>query len=110
MVLKFAFVVYINTLLTNGCAEGWLANAIYFFRQDDAEISASLAECTWMASIAEIGKFSFAIPSGLVVDKYGRKKLLICVSVLNFLPWMALSLTKSLLMIYTARYAQSSVA
>lgn len=86
-----------------GCMEGWQPNAVYFFTEDKTEISATLTECAIMSSITELGRILFAFPSGFLVDKYGRMKILASLNALNILPWVILASSESMMAVYVAR-------
>ncbi|XP_065217976.1 uncharacterized protein LOC135843866 isoform X2 [Planococcus citri] len=91
-------------VLMMGCAIGWLPNAIYFLMHGD-EVHATFSQCDLIASLSQLGKLVFAIPGGLVVDKYGRKKVIIGVAFLNFFSWLGLSSSTSLIAIYVGQFA-----
>lgn len=76
--------------------------AVYFFNEGD-EISATLIEYGWIASMTEMGKIFAAMPAGLIVDRYGKKKILVAIGSINLTAWIALSVTKSVLLICIAR-------
>ena len=77
--------------LMMGCAIGWLPTAIYFLSGGEEE-PVECSECNLIASFSQLGKLVFAIPGGMIVDKYGRKKVTIGVALLNFFSWMGISL------------------
>lgn len=93
--------VYINVLMT-GCASGWLPNAIYFFGVEK-EVPVSSYEYSLIASCSDLGKMGFAIPGGFIIDRFGRKQIIICAGILNFSCWLALSLHSSLITICVVR-------
>lgn len=86
-----------------GCANSWISNAIIFLTQRGHVPSATVEQCGLMAQFFESGRLIFAIPGGLLVDTYGRKKILISIGSLNFVAWAVICFTDSLLLIYVAR-------
>lgn len=85
-----------------GCTSGWIANAIYFF-SIGLEVSATPPQCSLLASCSELGRIVFAIPSGVLADKYGRKIVIMCAGFLHFFSWLLLSAHTSLIAIFIAR-------
>ncbi|XP_065204057.1 facilitated trehalose transporter Tret1-like [Planococcus citri] len=76
--------------LMMGCAIGWLPVAVYFMSGEEDQVEC--LKCNLIASFSQLGKVAFAIPGGMLVDKYGRKKATIGVALLNFISWMGISL------------------
>lgn len=97
----FFFSVYVN-LFMSGCADGWLSNAIYFF-QNGSEISATVEECAFIASFSETGRVIFAIPGAILVEKFGRKKVITSAGTAYVVSWVTISLNSSLNVIYICR-------
>ncbi|XP_065207428.1 uncharacterized protein LOC135836486 [Planococcus citri] len=95
--------VYMNVFLM-GCADGWLPNAVYFFLVDD-EVRTSSSKFPLITLVfSDLGKIVFAIPAGILVDKYGRKNISLWVAISTFFAWFGLSLSSSLVALYTARF------
>lgn len=86
-----------------GVTGSWPAYAIYFFTKTK-DVSATMAECAQMVSLAEIGRIICAIPGGLLTDKYGRKKINRVTGIIHFVAWVILSSSTSITSIYIARY------
>lgn len=95
--------MFVNTFMY-GCANSWVSNAIIFLTASGHVPSATVEQCGLMAQLFEAGRLIFAIPGGLLADKYGRKKILITIGCLNFICWAILCFTDSLLLIYIARW------
>lgn len=96
--------VYMQVFLM-GSMTGWISNAIYFLLAGK-QIHATTAQCALIASFNELGRIVFAIPAGMMADKFGRKRIIICNAFLQFFSWLGLSLSTSINMIYLARYAK----
>ncbi|XP_065208870.1 uncharacterized protein LOC135837498 [Planococcus citri] len=73
-----------------GCAIGWLPVAIYFLGGGEEQVACSV--CNLIASFNQFGKLVFAIPGGMVVDEYGRKKVTIGIAFLNFFSWLGITM------------------
>ena len=84
-----------------GCANGWLPNAIYFITI--GEVQATISQCAIIASLREIGRIIFAIPAGMMVDKYGRKMIIISAAFLHVFTWLGISSSASIITIYAGR-------
>ncbi|XP_065207427.1 facilitated trehalose transporter Tret1-like [Planococcus citri] len=97
--------VYMNVFMM-GCADGWLPNAMYFFptSADNAHETSSSSSSALIPVFSDLGKIVFAIPAGILVDKYGRKKITLCVTFSTFFTWLGLSLNTSLIAIYIGRF------
>ncbi|XP_065208866.1 putative metabolite transport protein YncC isoform X2 [Planococcus citri] len=93
--------VNMNALMM-GCVIGWLPVAIYFIN-GDGEIS-SCSECNLMATFGQLGKVAFAIPGGMIVDRYGRRKVTIGIALLNFSTWMGISLWTTPVVNYVGQF------
>ena len=96
------FTVFYNFALVSG-TRSWLANAVYFMRQPNHEPHATVAECGMMESCYQIGRFVFAVPGGVLVDKYGRKYVIISIGLIQIATWVLLSLTRSVEVIFVIR-------
>ncbi|XP_065207302.1 arabinose-proton symporter-like [Planococcus citri] len=70
----------------------------------EQEVQATATQCTLIVSSCLLGRMIFAIPAGMLADKYGRKKIIIGVGLLNFFTWLAISLDTSLIIIYVGRF------
>ncbi|XP_065207295.1 glucose transporter GlcP-like [Planococcus citri] len=86
-----------------GCADGWLPNAMYFFLAGE-EVHATTSQCSIISLATEFGRIIFAIPAGILVDKYGRRNIAVCIAFLFFSAWVGISLSGSLVTIYTGRF------
>ncbi|XP_065207293.1 glucose transporter GlcP-like [Planococcus citri] len=94
--------VFMNVFMM-GAQNGWLPNAIYLILSGQA-FHATAAECALMASFSEFGRIVFAIPAGILADKFGRKKMIICVAISHFFAWVGVSFSTSMVTIYMARF------
>ncbi|XP_065207294.1 glucose transporter GlcP-like [Planococcus citri] len=94
--------VYLNVLVM-GSGLGWLPNAMYLLTKGQ-EVRATSTQCAWIASCSIFGRLVFAIPAGILADKYGRKEITICVAFLHFSAWLGLSMSSSIVTIYIGRF------
>ena len=85
-----------------GCASGWLPNAIYFLLAGK-EVHATTSQTILIVSFYQFGKIIFAIPAGILADRYGRKKIILSVAFLAFVISSVLSWDTSLHIIYIGR-------
>lgn len=73
-------------------------------RQDDSPIPLTKTEATLLPAFFELGRFSSAIPAGIVGDFVGRKPIIYLCSVQHLLAWAIKIFTTSKYMLYTARF------
>ncbi|XP_065207303.1 glucose transporter GlcP-like [Planococcus citri] len=99
--------VYMNVFMM-GCANGWLPNVMYFMMHGQ-EVHATSGQCALIASFSELGRIIFAIPAGILTDKYGRKNITVIIGFLHFFTWLGLSLNTSLVTIYIGRLVLGAV-
>ncbi|XP_065207292.1 facilitated trehalose transporter Tret1-like [Planococcus citri] len=93
--------VFVNVFMM-GVTGSWPSYALYFFTKTK-DVSATMAECAQMVSMAEIGRIISAIPGGILTDKYGRKKINRLTGIIHFTAWVLLSCSTNIMLIYIAR-------
>lgn len=95
--------VFINVFMM-GVTGSWPSYALYFFTKTKGSgVTATMAECAQMVSMAEIGRIISAIPGGILTDIYGRKKINRATGIIHFVAWVLLSSSTSVMSIYIAR-------
>lgn len=86
-----------------GCASSWVSNAMVFLTKADHRPFIPKEQYGLLAQVFEVGRLFFAIPAGIMLDKFGRKKILMAVGFLNLGAWILLSLSASANLIYLSR-------
>lgn len=87
-----------------GCMVGWTSVGIVHLLHADSEIPLVKSETTLIAAFFELGRFSSAIPAGMLGDRWGRKPIIYLCSVQHLLVWSLLYLTRSKHMLFFARF------
>lgn len=98
------FVVYF-CLLMSGINLGWLAPVLKKSENPDYGIFLTNDQKSWIAALQDPFKICGLIGGALFVDIFGRKKLLFISSIFNMSGWIAISLTKSITIMYISRLA-----
>lgn len=73
-------------------------------QQPDSEIFLQKSETTLLAAFFELGRFSSAIPAGMLGDKLGRKPIIYLCSIQHLLVWSLKITAKSKYLIFLARF------
>lgn len=103
--IKFGIFVTVGILvLLYGCMVGWTSVGIVRLLQPDSVIPLVKTETTFIAAFFELGRFSSAIPAGMLGDRLGRKPIIYLCSVQHLLAWSLIYLTKSKHMLFFARF------
>lgn len=74
-----------------------------FLTQAHHEPSLTLEQCTHLTTFNEMGKILSILGGGYVANKFGRKKILIFMVSVNFISWILLCSSTSIMFIYLAR-------
>lgn len=91
----------------NGSLEGWTSNALPYLQaaHNDTEEAISADEASWIGSLAPLGALFGALPSGYLAGRFGRRFMLLLLTVPLTLGWITIILGgKSLPLLYTARF------
>lgn len=89
----------------SGINLGWLAPVIKKAENPNYSIFLTNDQKSWIAALQDPFKICGLISGALFVDVFGRKKLLFISSLLNLSGWIAISLEKSITIIYISRVA-----
>ncbi|XP_069674212.1 facilitated trehalose transporter Tret1-like isoform X1 [Periplaneta americana] len=93
--------------LCNGSLEGWTSPALPHLQtpRNDTEGIISDDEASWIGSLAPLGALFGALPSGYLAGRFGRRFLLLLLTVPLSLGWITIILAgQSLALLYTARF------
>ncbi|XP_075210440.1 facilitated trehalose transporter Tret1-like [Lycorma delicatula] len=100
-----AFISSIAVLMC-GSTIGWITPIIVWFKGPKSEIPMTSDESSWVASIIELGNFFTPLPSGILVDKIGRKPCLLSIAPMYIASWLLVLTTRSVFVLYIARIIQ----
>ncbi|XP_065207307.1 solute carrier family 2, facilitated glucose transporter member 6-like isoform X1 [Planococcus citri] len=87
-----------------GCAVGWTSVGIVGLQQPDSKVPLEKSDTKLIAAFFELGRFSSAIPAGLLGDRWGRKTIILICSVQHLLAWSLIILTESINALFLARF------
>ncbi|XKL66792.1 hypothetical protein PGB90_010212 [Kerria lacca] len=91
-------------VLLYGCVVGWAANGIVNLQKSDSDIFLTKTESTLLAAFFELGRFSSAIPAGILGDKVGRKPIIYICSIQHLMAWSLKIFTTSKYVLFFARF------
>lgn len=103
IVKQFLFIVGFNELAM-GLGNGWLAPTLKKLQDTTEEIPLTIEQCSWIGSLHEFGRFFGPLFLAVILDKVGRKVLLIICAIIFFLMWLVLLYTKSVAILYVTRF------
>ncbi|XP_065216379.1 facilitated trehalose transporter Tret1-like [Planococcus citri] len=90
--------------LAMGLGNGWLAPTLKKLQDTTDEIPLTIEQCSWIGSLHEFGRFFGPLFLALILDKLGRKILLIFCAFVFFAMWLVLLYTKSVTVLYVTRF------
>ncbi|XP_065221956.1 solute carrier family 2, facilitated glucose transporter member 6-like [Planococcus citri] len=89
--------------LTIGIANGWVAPTLNGLRTPGGELSVTIEESSWIASLDHFGKIFGAIFTAFILDIVGRKILLTASAFVLFAIWVIVMFTRSVPILYVMR-------
>lgn len=87
-----------------GAAVAWPSPVLIMMKEKQAPLALELPEVTWMVSLLFVGHISSPVPSGYLMDWFGRKKASLWLGTLPFASWLFILYAKSAVHLYIARF------
>lgn len=87
-----------------GAATGWPSPTLTKMAANEAPVTLDTNQISWMVSLMFLGHITSPIPTGYLMDRYGRKKICLILSILPFSSWMLILFASSPLFLYIARF------
>lgn len=87
-----------------GTSLGWPSPVLMKIRETHKPIDLSSAEKSWMVSLLYAGNFVSPIPAGCLMDKFGRKKTALILSILSIISWILAVFPVNAEMLYVSRF------
>ncbi|KAL1117431.1 hypothetical protein AAG570_004757, partial [Ranatra chinensis] len=84
----------------------WIAPLLVRLQGPDSEIPLTADQGSWVVSIIEVGDLILPIPLGFLVDRLGRKPVLLASGPLFILSWVLILCTRSVEVLYVVRIIQ----
>ncbi|XP_075214921.1 uncharacterized protein LOC142320830 [Lycorma delicatula] len=99
-----AAIIATMALFMMGMTLGWSSPVIEKLQQPDSKIFLTDEEISWTASILYLGSMASPLPTGLLMDHFGRKAALYFTALEALLSWIILLTANSATGIYIARF------
>uniref|UniRef100_A0A1B6CLP1 Major facilitator superfamily (MFS) profile domain-containing protein n=1 Tax=Clastoptera arizonana TaxID=38151 RepID=A0A1B6CLP1_9HEMI len=94
------------TALSSGFAYGWSSPILPHLLKPDSILPMTPDESSWVVVVIELGAAFTALPAGLIIDKFGRRKSLLLCFVPFTLSWLLVIFTRSVTMLIISRFIQ----
>lgn len=94
------------SVMVAGCSYGWVTPLLASFHDPHGALPMSHQQSSWVVALIEFGNLFTSIPAGLLVDRWGRKSLLISTAPLFIISWLLVIFTRSVLVLYLVRTIQ----
>ncbi|XP_077283533.1 facilitated trehalose transporter Tret1-like [Arctopsyche grandis] len=89
---------------SSGTFLAWTSSALPLLLTENAHIKVSPHEGSWIASLLNFGAFIGAIPTGLIAERFGRKKTLLSLAIPMTVAWLLIALSTSVYCFYVGRF------
>lgn len=89
-----------------GCSYGWVTPLLASFHDPHGELPMTHQQSSWVVALIEFGNLFTSVPAGLLVDRWGRKSLLLSTAPLFILSWLLVIFTRSVFVLYFVRTLQ----
>lgn len=88
-----------------GCGYGWIAPTLLILRKNRTDhLTLTTEEASWIASLADLGRFVSPLLTILILKLFGRKIAFALCSIVFFIQWLVIALfSRSVSAIYFAR-------
>ncbi|KAG8226600.1 hypothetical protein J437_LFUL007292 [Ladona fulva] len=90
--------------LSGGCSLAWTSPALLILQAKDSWLPVSTEEGSLVGSILALGAIAGALPAGSIAEKFGRKPVLLSLSVPFILSFLLIAFANSVGMLYAARF------
>ncbi|XP_046662533.1 LOW QUALITY PROTEIN: facilitated trehalose transporter Tret1-like [Homalodisca vitripennis] len=94
----------INVLHDHGIRYGWPSPTLLKMVRGEAPLVLTITQTSWMVSLMLLGHFVSPLPTGFLMDWFGRKRTCIYLSILPFTSWFMIFFASSAVDLYIARF------
>uniref|UniRef100_A0A1B6DV63 Major facilitator superfamily (MFS) profile domain-containing protein n=1 Tax=Clastoptera arizonana TaxID=38151 RepID=A0A1B6DV63_9HEMI len=91
-------------LMVVGESFGWPSPTLPKLMEPGAPFTINHTQISWMVSLLYLGNMISPIPTGYLMDKFGRKRSLLYINVFSITSWILILIAKSPVMLYIARF------
>ncbi|XP_054277387.1 facilitated trehalose transporter Tret1-like isoform X1 [Macrosteles quadrilineatus] len=88
-----------------GAATAWPSPVLIKMANHETPLILDVNQISWMISMMFLGHVTSPIPTGYLMDIFGRKKTCICLSILPFISWLLILYADTPAHLYIARFA-----
>uniref|UniRef100_A0A1B6LXS6 Major facilitator superfamily (MFS) profile domain-containing protein n=1 Tax=Graphocephala atropunctata TaxID=36148 RepID=A0A1B6LXS6_9HEMI len=88
-----------------GAATAWPSPTLTKMGDNETPVNLDVHEISWMVSLMFLGHITSPLPTGYLMDLFGRKKTCLCLTILPFVSWMLIFFASSPIDLYIARFA-----
>ncbi|KAG8240836.1 hypothetical protein J6590_101095, partial [Homalodisca vitripennis] len=86
-----------------GYAAGWPSPTLIKMRNHETPVVLNVDQISWMVSLMYLGHLMSPFPSGMIMDRIGRKRANLLLAFLPLVSWSLISFTSSVVCLYIAR-------
>uniref|UniRef100_A0A1B6DZY0 Major facilitator superfamily (MFS) profile domain-containing protein n=1 Tax=Clastoptera arizonana TaxID=38151 RepID=A0A1B6DZY0_9HEMI len=107
---KGIFRQYLSTLFGTFCmaivgtATGWPSPILIKMRNNETPFQLNTTEVSWMVSLLFLGTMFSPVPTAYLMDKVGRRRVLLMFTVLPLMSWILIYFATSPMFLYLARF------
>lgn len=83
---------------------GWPSPTLPKLVGPDAPFTIDHTQISWMVSLLYLGNMISPIPTGYLMDRFGRKRSLLYINIFSITSWILILIAKSSVMLYIARF------
>lgn len=87
-----------------GAATAWPSPTLLEMEAHRAPVILDISQISWMVSLVFVGHISSPIPSGYLMDWFGRKKACLWMAIIPFMSWVLILFATSAVHLYVARF------
>lgn len=99
-----SYVTVSIAVIMTGNAMGWPSPTLPLLMSDKSPVPMTTDDTSWMISLMYFGNLFSPIPSGYLMERFGRKLTLLYLNILPLTSWLLILFTKTTYMIFLARF------
>ncbi|XP_046662531.1 facilitated trehalose transporter Tret1-like [Homalodisca vitripennis] len=88
-----------------GAATAWPSPTLTKMGDNETPVILDVHQISWMVSLMFLGHITSPLPTGYLMDIFGRKRTCLCLTVLPFTSWLLIFFASSPVHLYIARFA-----
>uniref|UniRef100_A0A1B6GGB4 Major facilitator superfamily (MFS) profile domain-containing protein n=1 Tax=Cuerna arida TaxID=1464854 RepID=A0A1B6GGB4_9HEMI len=88
-----------------GAATAWPSPTLTKMGDNATPVILDVPQISWMVSLMFLGHITSPLPTGYLMDIFGRKRTCLCLTILPFISWLLIFFASSPVHLYIARFA-----